>query len=143
MTTKSFTSQVSYFAGMIFTAAFRGRERLGEEPWLDDEAADGVLARVVVEARVGCELVAECSARIRGICGGICGSGGGGAATGGDKERSFLLPRAFGTSDSVGIGGRGGEYCVPASTNCLRGEQDDLIEEEWDLLCGLGTILRD
>ena len=35
--TRSFTSQVSYAAGMIFAAGLGARARLGEEPWLELE----------------------------------------------------------------------------------------------------------
>ena len=38
--TKSFTSQVSYCAGMYLIAGFAPRARFGEEPWLEEDAVE-------------------------------------------------------------------------------------------------------
>ena len=111
---------------MYLTAAFGGRARLGEEPWLGDDAADEELARVVDEAVAGCEDDVEVWACFTGICGARAGSGG----ASGDADRPLRLPRALNGSGSEARGIVGGEYCVPASTVRFGGEYVDLIEGE-------------
>lgn len=87
---------------------------MGDEPWLDDEAADEEFASVVDEAVAGREADDGASVRLKGICAASAGSGG---TSGEQLEVPRRLPRALGGSAAAdGMGASGGEYCVPAST---------------------------
>ena len=87
---------------------------MGDEPWLDDEAAEEEFARVVEEAVAGREADEGGSVRLKGICAPSAGSGG---TSGEQLDVPRRLPRALGGSAATDdMGARGGEYCVPAST---------------------------
>ena len=99
--TRSFTSHVSYWAGMYLIAGLAPRTRLGDEPWLEE---DDVFARVVEDAVAvwlsdGGGAVAE---RFEGICGSSAGSGGGCGGLGVVVPRR--LPTCFRRSKADGTG---------------------------------------
>lgn len=83
-TTRSLTSHVSYCSGISFTAGLAGRDRFEEEPWLEEEAAEEVFARVMEdEVAVGWENELGCCCegsvevvRLKTIWGSRAGSGG-------------------------------------------------------------------
>ena len=106
--TKSFTSQVSYSNGMIFTVGLGWRARFGEEPCEDEDD----FVSVVEDAEAICGSVAGSAARLDGSRGSKAGSGGGINGRGG-LGVARRLPAFLAGS---GIGADGGEYCVPAST---------------------------
>ena len=128
--TKSFTSHVSYCNGMSFTAGRGWRARLGEEPCEEEEDLD----IVVEDTEAVCGFVWGSAARLDGNCGSKAGSGGGSIVRGG-LGVARLLPVFLGGS---GIGAEGGEYCVPASTVALLGEDVDK-----GLLCGFAVTAGD
>ena len=124
---------------MYLTAGLAGRARLGEEPWLDDEAAEEELASVVEEAVAGSEANEGASVRLKGICATSAGSGG----ISGELDVPRRLPRGLGGSAATdGMGARGGEYCVPASTVCF-GEKVADVDSERLLLDAGGAIVGD
>lgn len=92
--TRSFTSHVSYFAGIYFTAALGGRVRFGEEPWLDD-VADELFVRVVKDAAADCDDATAGPPRFRDMG---KATGGSGAVCGGETERPLRFPLALGSS---------------------------------------------
>lgn len=129
-TTRSLTSHVSYLIGIIFAAAFGGRARFGEKPWLGDEVLEAELARVVEDAAViGCDGAPTASVCLRDICGARLGSGGGAS---GETDLSLRFAPILDVSKSAKFGAAGGEYCVPASTVDLVG---DFLETERERLC--------
>lgn len=98
---------------------------MGDEPWLDDEAADEECASVVDEAVAGCEADEAAWLRLNGICAASAGSGG---ISGEQLDVPRRLPRDLGGSAAPdGMGARGGEYCVPASTVAL-GEEVVVVD---------------
>lgn len=111
------------------TAGLAGRARLGEEPWLDDEAAEEEFASVVDEAVAGREADDGVAVRLNGICAASAGSGG---TSGEQLEVPRRLPRASGGSAAAdGMGASGGEYCVPASTVYAGEEVVDVDNERF------------
>ena len=128
--TRSLTSQVSYLAGMIFTAAIGGRARLGDDRWLDD-GVDGTSVNVVDDAVLGSDAAMVASELLVDRCGASAGSGGGAS---GDTDLSLRFPLLLTGSVVTGMGIGGGEYCVPTSTMCLGGDFDDLVDVDRERL---------
>ena len=115
---------------MYLTAGLAGRARLGDEPWLDDEAADDEFASVVDEAVAGCDADDGAWLRLNGIRAASAGSGG---ISGEQLDVPRRLPRDLGGSAAPdGVGARGGEYCVPASTVGLG---EEVVEVDRERLC--------
>ena len=132
-------SQVSYCAGMYFTAVFEDRARLGEEPEprLDDED-DEVFANVMEEAVRGWVSEVDSVVPLAGIFGSNSGSGGGWADLG-DME----VPRLFPVDLIGSIGAAGGEYWVPASAVTLVEVVEKLSIGDNGLLWELGLGFGD
>lgn len=140
-TTRSLTSHVSYCSGIIITAPDAGRSRFGDEPRLEEDAADDV-ASVIEDAVAGRENDEAGAAGLTIGC--DCGDGSGGAW--GESG----MPRRLPSDDDGGFSGGwvvacGGEYCVPTSTNVLTvadlsvgvaksglPSEDTLVGERWN-----------
>ena len=112
--TRSFVSQVSYWTGIIFTAAFAGRARFGDEPELEEEV-EAAWVRVVDEAVATEDAVAVIvfpsdddpdAETFVDISGSIVGSGGGRGGLGVGRR----FPDDLGSSTAEDRGGAGGEY---------------------------------
>ena len=133
--TRSLTSQVSYFAGIYFTAALGGRVRFGDELWLEDVADELFVTVVKDDAAADCDSGTAYPSRFKDIGN---ARGGPGAVSEGETERPLrFAPLILGNSGSDELRVAGGEYCVPTSTFCFgRDFVGDLVEveEEWERL---------
>lgn len=101
ISTRSFTSHVSYCTGMYFTRGFGGRCRFGEDcedPWLEEEED---WARVSEEDSAAfSEAGGATAGRVDVVCGSNAGSGGGRGGLG----MAFRFPETFGGSIAEGMG---------------------------------------